>query len=40
MKKISLKILKNCLVKGENSGFAKDFNRKIFLNSLHKKHLK
>lgn len=28
------------LRKGENSGFAKDFNRKIFLNNLNKKHLK
>ncbi len=28
------------LKKGENSGFAKNFNRKNFLNNLHKKHLK
>lgn len=40
MKKISLEILKNCLLKGENSGFIKNFNRKNFLNNLHKKHLK
>lgn len=28
------------LRKGENSGFIKKFNRKNFLNNLHKKYLK
>ncbi len=28
------------LEKGENSGFIKNFDRKNFLNNLHKKHLK
>lgn len=32
--------LNNELQKGENSGFIKNFNRKNFLNNLHKKHLK
>lgn len=32
-------ILINQLKKGENSGFVKNFNRKKFLNNLHKKHL-
>lgn len=27
------------LEKGEKSGFVKNFNRKNFLNNLHKKHL-
>ena len=30
----------NHLKKGENSGFVKNFNRKKFLNNLHKKHIK
>ncbi|MCY1660877.1 type II toxin-antitoxin system ParD family antitoxin [Chryseobacterium sp. SL1] len=30
----------NELKKGENSGFLKNFNRKKFLNNLHKKHVK
>jgi len=28
------------LEKGEKSGFVKNFDRKNFLNNLHKKHLK
>jgi antitoxin ParD1/3/4 len=28
----------NELKKGEKSGFAEDFNRESFLNSLHQKH--
>lgn len=32
-------IIKKELQKGENSGFVKDFNRKIFLKKLHKKYL-
>lgn len=28
------------LKKGEKSGFVKNFDRKNFLNNLHKKHLK
>lgn len=27
------------LKKGEKSGFVKDFNRDVFLNKLHQKHL-
>lgn len=30
----------NELIKGENSGFTKNFDRKNFLNNLHKKHIK
>ncbi|WP_336690081.1 MULTISPECIES: type II toxin-antitoxin system ParD family antitoxin [unclassified Chryseobacterium] len=30
----------NELIKGENSGFIKNFNRNKFLNNLHKKHVK
>lgn len=30
----------NELKKGENSGFIKNFNRKNFLNNLHKKYTK
>ena len=30
----------NELVKGEKSGFVKDFNRDSFLNNLHSKHSK
>ncbi len=26
------------LMKGERSGFVKDFNRHVFLNDLHRKH--
>lgn len=40
MKKNALVILKNELIKGEKSGFIKNFNRKNFLNNLHKKYLK
>lgn len=29
----------NELKKGEKSGFVKDFNRKAFLKTLHKKHI-
>lgn len=32
--------LQSELRKGENSGFIKNFNRKNFLNNLHKKYLK
>lgn len=39
--KMKIKIqLINQLKKGENSGFIKNFNRKNFLNNLHKKYLK
>lgn len=39
MKNNTIVILKKELKKGENSGFLKDFNRKIFLKKLHEKHL-
>jgi hypothetical protein len=34
--KLTLSKLRNELIKGENSGFVKNFNRKKFLNNLHK----
>lgn len=39
MKNKAIIILKKELQKGENSGFAKDFDRKIFLKKLHEKYL-
>lgn len=36
----NLSKLQSELRKGENSGFIKKFNRKSFLNNLHKKYLK
>jgi len=38
--KSTLLQLKIALIKGENSGFLKNFNRKKILNNLHKKHVK
>lgn len=38
--KSTLSQLQTELQKGENSVFIKNFNRKNFLNNLHKKHLK
>jgi antitoxin ParD1/3/4 len=36
---VAKKNLVDALIKGEKSGFVKDFNREAFLKKLHEKHL-